>query len=94
MQVSGTVIQVMPVERGQGKKEPWAKQSFVIETEDKYPKKVCVTVWGEEKINQYDLQAAMKVTAHVNIESREYNGKWYTDVIAWKLEWGNGNRQR
>ena len=87
MDIKGRIIIVHSVENGMSKSgKAWAKQSFVIETAGQYPKKIALTLWGEEKINQYDLQPGRDITAHLELESREYNGRWYTDVKAWKVE--------
>ncbi len=77
----------MQVVTGNGKKGMWHKQDFVIEQPGTYPKPVCLSLWGEELINKYDLKTGLTVTAHINLESREYNGRWYTEVRAWKLTW-------
>jgi hypothetical protein len=51
------------------------------------PKKIALTLWGEDKINQYDLQPGREITAHLELESREYNGRiWYTEARAWKID--------
>jgi hypothetical protein len=92
MELTGKVVQVMPVTSGMGKNGSWAKQDFVMETGDKYPKKVCMTVWGEDMINKYDLVPGMTITAHLDIESKEYNGKWYTNIKAWKITWDEQKR--
>jgi len=88
MDIKGRIIIVHSVENGMSKSgKAWAKQSFVIETAGQYPKKIALTLWGEEKINQYDLQPGRDITAHLELESREYNGRWYTEARAWKIEW-------
>lgn len=56
-----------------------------METEGQYPKKVCVSIWGD-KINESLLKAGAMLTISFDVESREYNGRWYTDVKAWKVE--------
>ncbi len=92
MEIKGKVIQVMAVTSGSGPRGDWAKQDFVLETGDKYPKKICMTLWGQENIDKYDLVEGMTVTAFLEIESREYNGKWYTNVKAWKIQWDEQKR--
>jgi hypothetical protein len=94
MEVIGTVFQVLPVVTGQGKKGQWAKQDVVLETEGQYPKKVCISIWGQDKINKYDLEFGMKVKASINLESREHNGRWFTEITAWKIENDSQPRQR
>ncbi len=85
MQLTGKLSQLLPPQTGQGKNGPWKKQDFIIETEGTYPKKVCVSVWGD-KADDKALQVGNSLKLEVDVESREYNGKWYTDVKAWKVE--------
>lgn len=84
MEISGKIVQILPEEKGEGRNGPWKKQSFVLETREQFPKKVCITVWGD-KIDLKSFGTSEEVTASINIESREYNGRWYTDVKAWKV---------
>lgn len=84
MEITGKILQILPEETGEGRNGTWKKQSFVLETQDQYPKKVCITVWGD-KLNLSSFGENEMVTASINIESREYNGRWYTDVKAWRL---------
>ena len=85
MEITGSIIQVLQPQSGQGKNGPWKKQDFVIETTESYPKKICIAVWGD-KIDTSKLKAGITVKVAFDIESREYNGKWYTDLKAYKLE--------
>jgi hypothetical protein len=84
MEISGTVVAFLPLQTGQGKNGPWKKQEFILETPGQYPKKVCMSLWGD-KVDENKLAEGDKITASINIESREYNGRWYTDVRAWKI---------
>jgi len=94
MDLKGRIFQVMPVTSGTSKAgKDWSKQDFVIETLGQYPKKVALSLWGQQKIDDYDLQIGMEVTVHVELESREYNGKWYTQANAWKIEWSSEARR-
>lgn len=88
MELTGKIVQLLPEQSGQGKNGTWRKQEFIIETNDQYPKKVCVSVWGD-KIDQFPIVENKEVTASINIESREYNGRWYTDVRVWRLSEGS-----
>jgi hypothetical protein len=84
LKLSGTVTELLDPQTGQGKSGTWTKQEFILETEgDKYPKSVCIEIWGD-KVETPDV--GDKVTASINIESREYNKRWYTNVRAWKIE--------
>jgi len=84
MEISGRIVKILPEVTGEGKNGPWKKQDFVIETEEQYPKKVCITVWGD-KIDLKSFTENDAVTVSINIESREYNERWYTDVKAWRV---------
>lgn len=92
MEITGTVVSLLPMQSGQGKNGTWKKQEFILETPGQYPKKVCLSLWGE-KVDETRLSVGEKITASINIESREYNGRWYTDVRAWKVAKGNGGGQ-
>jgi hypothetical protein len=85
MELKGRVVQLLPLQSGMGKKGPWKKQEFIVETQSQYPKKVCLSIWGD-KIDQFNVAVGHVVTAAVELESREYNGRWYTEARAWKIE--------
>ncbi|MCS6821492.1 MAG: DUF3127 domain-containing protein [Microscillaceae bacterium] len=86
LELSGKLIQILPEQTGQGRNGIWRKQEFVIETQEQYPKKVCFNVWGDkiDTLSKYRIGDMLKVA--FNIESREWNGKWFTDARAWKIE--------
>ncbi|HEY8398453.1 MAG TPA: DUF3127 domain-containing protein [Flavihumibacter sp.] len=84
MEVNGKVIQLLGVQTGQGKNGTWKKQEFILETGDTYPKKICIAVWGD-KIDMSQFRIGDSVQVSFDVESREYNGRWYTDVKAWKV---------
>lgn len=85
MELSGTIIQVLPLQSGEGKNGVWKKQEFILETEGQYPKKVCLSMWGD-KIDDNMIKVGNVVKASIEVESREYNSRWYTDVKAWRME--------
>jgi hypothetical protein len=85
MELAAKLVQLMPVQSGMGKNGEWKKQNIILETEGMYPKKVCISLWGD-KINESVLQVGNMLNVSFDIESREYNGNWYTDLRAWKVE--------
>jgi hypothetical protein len=85
MQLTAKLIQVLPLQTSTGKNGEWKKQDIIIETDGQYPKKICVSIWGD-KINESQLQIGNNLKIDFDMESREFNGKWYTDVKAWKIE--------
>lgn len=84
MELTAKLIQLMPVQTGMGKNGEWKKQNIILETDGMYPKKVCISLWGD-KVNE-SLQVGTILDVSFDIESREYNGNWYTDLRAWKIE--------
>ncbi|PZX54598.1 uncharacterized protein DUF3127 [Algoriphagus ratkowskyi] len=90
MELSGKVIQKLPEVGGNSKSgNAWRKQEFILETGGQYPKKVCVSIWGD-KIDQFSINEGENVTLSIDVESREYNGRWYTEVKAFKVEQSGG----
>ncbi|MDD3078976.1 MAG: DUF3127 domain-containing protein [Paludibacter sp.] len=85
MEISGKIIAVLPQASGQGKNGLWRSQDYVLETADQYPKKVCFNLFND-KIDQFPMAIDDDVKVSFDIESREYNGRWYTTVRAWKVE--------
>jgi hypothetical protein len=82
--ITGTVTQILDEQTGTSKNGPWRKQEFILQTEDRFPKPVCIIQWGDD-IDSFGLRQGERITAHVDIQSREYNGRWYTDVKAWRV---------
>ena len=84
LEISGKIIELLPEKSGQSANGEWRKREYVLETEAQYPKKICFMAWGD-KIDQFEIKQGERVTVSVDLESREYNGRWYTDVKAWKV---------
>ncbi|HQO32786.1 MAG TPA: DUF3127 domain-containing protein [Chitinophagales bacterium] len=94
MEVSGKIFKVLPLVTGEGRNGKWQKQELVLEMDSgKYPKKVLVSVWGDLVTNN-TFQEGSDISLEVDIESREYNGRWYTDVKAWRVNRANGGGNR
>ena len=90
MEVVGKIIQVLPAQEGVGRTgNPWKVQPYVLETFDQYPRKVHFEVFGEERIKQNPCDIDQVVTVSFDIESREFNGRWYTSIRAWKIQQGD-----
>lgn len=87
--VTGTLIQKLPVESGTGANGPWAKQVFILETYGQYPKKIAIEAWGEKQTIVVNTPIGAKMSVEVNIESREYNGRWFTTLKLWKIDSGS-----
>lgn len=79
MELKGRILHVLPAQTGVSKKNgcTYMIQTYVLETEGKYPKKVPFEVFGEDKIKQFNLQFGDEVQIQFDLEGSEYNGKWY-----------------
>ena len=90
MEVVGKIIQVLPAQEGIGKNgNPWKVQPYVLETLDQYPRKVHFELFGEDRIKQNPCDVDQLVTVSFDIESREFNGRWYTSIRAWRIQQGD-----
>ena len=84
MEIVGKIIQVLPLQSGTSSRtgNSWQVQSYVLETQEQYPRKVCFEIFGEDKIKNNPCNIDDLVTVSFDIESREFNGRWYTSIRA------------
>lgn len=83
MKYSGILKRVLEAQTGEGREgRPWKRQSIILEeVGGTYGRCVCVDVWND-RIDVESLQLEQKIELDVHVESREFNGKWYTNVVA------------
>ena len=86
MEIEGTVHRVLPVVKGQSARGEWQKQEIVLEQPGDYNRKVCLSFWGDRVLDVAKLREGDKITASINLESREYNGRWFTEVRVWRMQ--------
>ena len=90
MEIVGKIIQVLPLQEGVGRNgNPWKVQPYVLETLDQYPRKVHFEVFGEDRIRMNPCAIDQLVTVSFDIESREFNGRWYTSIRAYRIVQGD-----
>ncbi len=88
MEITGKIIAVLP-ERGgisQRTGSEWKVQTYVLETQEQYPRKMCFDVFGSDKIAQFAINIGDHLTVSFDIDAREYQGRWYNSIRAWKVE--------
>lgn len=86
MEVTGKVILALPEMSGTSKAgNPWKKREYVLETQETYPRKIHFDFFGE-RADQYPLNPGDVIKLSFDIESREYNGRWFTSIRGWKSE--------
>ena len=80
--IQGLVIKKLPMTEGKKKDgNTWQKNGFVIETNDKYPKSVAISCYGKLVPDVASLLIGEFVEVEFGVESREWNDKWFTDVV-------------
>jgi len=84
MQLIGKLANVLPEVKGNGKNGTWSKKDIIISTDDRYPKNICISIWGE-KINLSNYKIGDVLIIDVDIESKEYNSRWFTEIKAWRI---------
>lgn len=86
MEITGKVVKILDTLSGVSARngEPWVKNTFVIETQGQYPKKIAFTVMGEQRFAEMAIAVGGTYNVSFDVESREWQGKWFTDVSAWR----------
>ncbi len=86
MEIKGKIIQAFPQVEGTSKAgNPWKKREYVLETQETYPKKIFFDFFGD-RADQYPLNVGDVINLSFDIESREYNGRWFVSIRGWKAE--------
>lgn len=89
MEESGRIIAALEPRSGVAKStgNPWKVQEFVIETQtnSQYPRRMVFEVFGEDKLNEFNIQVGENLTVSFDIDAREYNGRWYNSVRVWRV---------
>lgn len=85
MEFEGLVYRVLPAVKGTSARGEWTKQEVVFELPGEFNRKLCVGFWGDKALEATALKPGEQVEVSINLESREYNGRWYTEARAWKL---------
>ena len=85
--ITGKLVKTLDVESGTSKAgKEWKKQSFVIDTGAQFNPEVCFSLFGEDKIAMIDgIQPGTEIEVSFNLSSREYNGKYYHNIDAWRI---------
>jgi hypothetical protein len=86
LEIAGKLKSIFEPVTGESQKGAWSKQEFLIETFDTYPKVIHCSVWGDKMAQLSRFNVGEPVRASINLESREYNGRWYTEIRVWKID--------
>ena len=83
--MTGVVIAVLPERSGTSQRGEWKSQSFVIETQEQYPKHLCFEVFGADRIAQFNIKGGEKITVQFDIDARQYQDRWFNSIKAWNV---------
>lgn len=88
MEISGKIIKVLDTQRfvSQRNGNEYVKNTFVVETQGNYPKRVAFSVMGEDKFTQMGIVVGGTYNVSFDVESREWQGKWFTECQAWRVQ--------
>ena len=87
MELTGKIIAVMEPRGGVSARtgNTWKTQEYVLEIPGQYPKRCLFNVFGEDRINQFNIQNGDELTIQFDIDAREYNGRWFNDIRAYNV---------
>lgn len=87
MEIIGKLTQILPKQSGESARGTWVRGGFVIETQEQFPKSVAFTMFGEDKAAMIDaIPVGTEIKVHFSPESREYQGRWYTDLRCFRID--------
>lgn len=88
MEVTGKIIAALEPRSGvsQSTGKPWKIAQFVLVTQEPYPKHIVFEVFGEDKLQEFNIQVGDELTVAFTIDASEYTGRWYNHLRAWKVE--------
>lgn len=88
MEITGKIIAALEPRGGTSARtgNAWKTQEFVIETFEQFPKRCVFNIFGEDKLNQFNIQVGETMTISFDINAREWNGRWFNDIRAWNVQ--------
>lgn len=88
MDITGRIIAVLPERSGVSQRNgsEWRVASYVLETQEQYPKKICFEVFGADRIQSFNIQAGEMMTVSFDVDAHEYNGRWFNTIRAFRVD--------
>ena len=88
MDITGRIIAVLPERSGVSQRSgsEWKVASYLLETQEQYPKKMCFEVFGTDRIAQFNIQVGEMMTVSFDIDAHEYNGRWFNSIRAFRVD--------
>lgn len=85
MEIQGKIIAVLPERSGVSARGEWKSQTYVIETQEQYPKKMAFDVFGADRIANFHIQFGEVVNVSFDIDAHEYQGRYFNQIRAWNV---------
>lgn len=85
MEIQGKVIAVLPERSGVSARGEWKSQTYVIETQEQYPKKMAFDVFGADRLAQFNIKSGEVINVSFNIDAHEYQGRYFNQIRAWNV---------
>ncbi len=85
MDLQGKIIAILPERKGENARGKWVVGEFVLETHDSYPKKMVFSVFGEDRLQRFNIKANQEVMVSFDIDAHEYNGRWFNSIRAYDV---------
>ncbi len=85
MEIQGKVIAVLPERSGVSARGEWKSQTYVIETQEQYPKKMAFDVFGADRIANFGIQLGEVINVSFDIDAHEYQGRYFNQIRAWAV---------
>lgn len=94
MEIQGKITAILAERAGVSARGEWKSQEFVITTQEQYPRMICFQVFGADKIASFALQVGQTVNVGFDISAREYQGRYYNQLNAWKVDHLDAQQQQ
>ena len=85
MEIQGKVIAVLPERSGVSARGEWKSQTYVIETQEQYPKKMAFDVFGADRLAQFNIHSGEVINVSFDIDAHEYQGRYFNQIRAWNV---------
>ena len=85
MEIQGKVIAVLPERSGVSARGEWKSQTYVIEAQEQYPKKMAFDVFGADRLAQFNIHSGEVINVSFDIDAHEYQGRWFNSIRAWNV---------
>lgn len=93
---TGKIIATGQVQMGTSQNgTQWSSCEYTIEElNEQYPARAVISVYGSDKLQQFNIQLGEIITAHIGLKARQSkDGRWFNQLDCWKVERPNGQQQ-